>query len=410
MIIHADMDAFYVSVELLDKPHLADKPVAVGGPSKTRGVISAANYIAREYGVHSALPCAIATRRCPNLILLKPRMSLYADYSQKIKDIFFRYTPIIEPLALDEAFLDTSASEKLFGPTEVIGKIIQQEINDELGLIASIGVAPNKFIAKIASDIEKPNGFVVVQEHEKQAFLDPLPITRIWGIGTVSAARLHKQGVKTIKDIRQLTETLLLDWFGKHGTHLWQLAHGVDNREVVTDSQAKSISHETTFDTNLTSMEAIQSELLHLTELVAARLRHARLKGRTITLKLRYADFTTITRSHSLDATTDSTNQIWKIIKGALLHKVKPQKQGIRLLGVGVSQFNTEQINTISQLSLFENADTNYPEKDSSIDKLSDDINQRFGSKALIRGTTVKSRTKSLTAPGPEKASERHKE
>ncbi len=390
MIIHADMDAFYASVELLDKPHLADKPVAVGGPSKTRGVISAANYIARQHGVHSALPCAIATRRCPDLVLLKPRMSLYADYSKKIREIFFRYTPLIEPLALDEAFLDTSASEKLFGSTESIGKKIKQDVKNELNLTVSIGIAPNKFIAKIASDIQKPDGFVVVHQNEIQAFLDPLPITRIWGIGKVTAARLHEHGINSIKDLRQLSEIQLQNWFGKHGKHLWQLAHGIDDRKVITDSQAKSISHETTFDINLDNAETIQSVLLHLTELVSARLRHAKLKGRTVTLKVRYADFKTITRSHSIDEATDSTNQIWKIIKEMVLPKVPINKQGIRLLGVGISQFTAEEPHIADQLNLFGNSIDKNPRKNSSIDKLTDDINERFGSNTLIRGTTVK--------------------
>ncbi len=390
MIIHADMDAFYASVELLDKPHLVDKPVAVGGPSRTRGVISAANYIARQYGVHSALPCAIASRRCPDLVLLKPRMALYADYSRKIREIFYRYTPLIEPLALDEAFLDASASEKLFGSSEQIAKRIKQEIKTELKLTASIGIAPNKFIAKIASDIQKPDGFVVVRENEIQAFLDPLPITRIWGIGKVTAARLHDQGIKSIEELRQLSEAQLQTWFGKHGSHLWQLSHGIDERKVVSDGQAKSISHETTFDINLDNLDLVQSALLHLTEQVAARLRHAELKGRTISIKVRYADFKTITRSHSIDNATDSTNQIWKIVKDILLSKVALKQHGVRLLGVGVSHFNTEPMQSADQLNLFDDTTNDIPTKDTSIDQLTDDINQRFGNNTLSRGTTIK--------------------
>lgn len=390
MIIHADMDAFYASVELLDQPHLADKPVAVGGPSKTRGVISAANYVARQYGVHSALPCAIATRRCPDLILLKPRMALYADYSKKIRAIFYRYTPLIEPLSLDEAFLDASASEKLFGSSEVIAKKIKQDIRGELGLTVSIGIAPNKFLAKIASDIRKPDGFVVVREHEIQTFLDPLPITRIWGIGKVSAARLNEHRIHTIKDLRQLSEKQLMDWFGKHGLQLWRLAHGIDDRAVIPDAQAKSISHETTFDINLDNLDAIHAALLHLTEQVAARLRHAELKGRTVTLKVRYADFKTITRSHSINEATNTTKDIWQIVKNTLLPKVDLQQQGIRLLGVGVGQFHNEQTYAADQLPLFEIGEPKHPPNNSSIDKLTDNINQRFGGNALTRGATIK--------------------
>jgi len=386
MIIHADMDAFYASVELLDKPHLADEPVAVGGPSKTRGVISAANYVARQYGVHSALPCAIATRRCPQLILLKPRMSLYAEFSGKIKKIFARYTPIIEPLSLDEAFLDTSKSEKLFGNTVTIGKRIKDDIKNELGLTVSIGIASNKFIAKIASDVQKPDGFVVVLESEIQSFLDPLPVTRIWGIGKVSSTRLNSEGIFTIAQLRQLTEVQLKTWFGKHGSHLYQLAHGIDNREVVTDHQAKSISHESTFDTNLTHIDVINSELLHLTEQVAARLRHIDLKGRTISIKVRFGDFKTITRSASIALATNSTNEIWKIVKDNLLPKVDLSYGGIRLLGVELSQFIRQGLD-MHQQDFFESCIN----KNSKLDKLTDDINERFGNNAITRATTIRS-------------------
>ncbi len=386
MIIHADMDAFYASVELLDKPHLRDKPVAVGGPSRSRGVISAANYVARKYGVHSALPCAIATRRCPDLILIKPRMSVYADYSRKIKEVFYRYTPVIEPLALDEAFLDATASEKLFGSTEVIGKKIKQEIKSELGLTVSIGIAPNKFLAKIASDIQKPDGFVIVQPDAIQEFLDPLPVTRIWGIGKVSSKNLKENSVETIKDLRLLPRQQLQQWFGKHGLHLWELAHGIDNRQVITDSQAKSMSHETTFDTNVDNRETVQAHLLNLTEQVSARLRHSDLKGQTVSIKVRYADFDTITRSYSVADATNNTSQIWQIVKEILLPKIKINRQGIRLLGVGVSKLDNGQPTNKQQLDLFQQTD----QDDSNIDKLTDTINRKFGSDALKRGTTVK--------------------
>ena len=386
MIIHADMDAFYVSVELLDKPQLRDKLVAVGGFSRTRGVISAANYIARQFGVHSALPCTIATRRCPELVLLKPRMSVYVEYSKKIKEIFCHYTPTIEPLALDEAFLDTTGCEKLFGTPEAIGRKIKEDIKNDLGLTVSIGIAPNKFIAKIASDIQKPDGFVIVKQNEIRDFLDPLPITRIWGIGKVSSAKLNELGIYKIIDLRQLPQAQLQEWFGKHGIHLWQLSNGIDDRQVVTDSQAKSISHETTFDINLENSETVQSQLLHLTEQVAARLRHSQLKGRTISIKIRYADFKTVTRSHSVASATNNTSQIWKVVKEILLPKADINRQGIRLVGVGVSQFKSEETAVTEQIDMFQQQD----KTDSNIDKLTDDINLKFGSEALTRGTTIK--------------------
>ncbi|MGD8560423.1 MAG: DNA polymerase IV [Gammaproteobacteria bacterium] len=384
MIIHADMDAFYVSVELLDKPQLRDKPVAVGGPSRTRGVVSAANYIARQYGVHSALPCAIATRRCPDLVLLKPRIAIYAEYSQKIKNIFLRYTPVIEPLALDEAFLDAEASKKLFGDSPSIGRKIKQDIKNELGLTVSIGIAPNKFIAKIASDIDKPDGFVVVRPGEIQQFLDPLPVTRIWGIGKVSSAKLKRRHIHTIGDLRKLPQSQLREWFGKHGDHLHQLANGIDPRPVVTDHQAKSISHECTYDEDLHDTGTIEAQLLHLTEQVAARIRHSELKGRTITIKVRYGDFKTITRSHSVTEPTNNTAAVWQVVKQELIPRVDLSRQGIRLLGVGVSHFN-DLSNATEQIDLFEQN----TQQASHIDELTDAINEKFGQQAIRRGKTV---------------------
>lgn len=392
MIIHADMDAFYVSVEILDKPELADKPVAVGGPSRSRGVIAAANYVARTYGVHSALPTAIASRRCPDLVLLKPRISYYAEYSRKIKAIFARYTPVIEPLALDEAFLDVNASEKLFGNAVSIAQKIKKEILMELGLTASIGVAPSKFVAKIASDIEKPDGFVVVRENEVQEFLDPLPVTRIWGVGKVFSERLRQKNIKTIKQIRILPEQQLREWFGKHGSHVHRLACGIDDRQVITDHQAKSISHETTFDINLTSREEILPELLHLTEMVAERLRCSELKGRTVSIKVRYADFKTISRAFSLTRGTSSTDEIWQVVKYKLLDKVGNIKQGIRLLGVEVSHFGKQGDNNMQQIDMFSQQNTQQqapPEKTTAVDELTDVINQKFGRDSLCRGTTI---------------------
>lgn len=393
MIIHADMDAFFASVEILDKPHLADKPVAVGGPSRSRGVIAAANYIARNYGVRSALPSAIAVRRCPDLVLLKPRISLYADYSRKIKDIFARYTPLIEPLSLDEAFLEVSASEKLFGSVEIIANRIKQDIASELGLTISIGIAPSKFVAKIASDIEKPNGFVIVKKDVVQQFLDPLPITRIWGVGKAFSGRLTQRGINTIKDIRVLPRHQMEQWFGKHGIHVHKLACGIDDREVVTDREAKSISHETTFETNLYEKEECYPHLLQLTEMVAARLRHSDIKGRTISIKVRYADFKTITRAATLSETTNSTDEIWKVVKYKLFEKVEKINLGIRLLGVEVSQFGLDRQTTEQQLNLFSTSEKNTSKSSSKdgekIDDITDKINQKFGRDALSRGTTI---------------------
>lgn len=395
MIIHADMDAFYASVELLEQPHLVNQPVAVGGPSRSRGVISAANYIARQFGVHSALPTAIAVKRCPHLILLKPRINLYADYSSKIKEIFRHYTPTIEPLALDEAFLDPKGSEKLFGDAETIGRYIKQEIKTRLGLTVSIGIAKNKFVAKIASDIDKPDGFVVVPAAQTQLFLDPLPVSRIWGIGKVSAKQLHKKGIQTIKQLRNVDKHLMAEWFGNQANHLLELAQGIDDRPVVTDHEAKSISHEYTFEHDLEDKEQIQAELSNLAEMVSARLRHGNIVGKTITIKIRYSNFHTMTRSNTLPIATNETGKIWNTIKQNLLPKIDLNKNGIRLLGVGLSQLNHVHEKLLTQMDLFQQQD-----QGNKIDKITDKINSRFGPLTLTRGTSTLASTKKQQKPG----------
>ena len=256
------MDAFYASVEELDRPELVGKPVIVAGDPKSRGVVSAANYVARTFGVHSAMPSATAHRLCPHGVFLPGRMDRYVDVSHEIHEIFYRYTPLVEPLSLDEAFLDVSGSTGLFGPAEQIGRRIKAEIRDELHLTASVGVAPNKFLAKIASDLEKPDGFVLVDENNVQAFLDPLPVSRIWGVGRVSNQALERLGIRTVAQLRAASPHLLRDKFGSMGEQLWQLAHGIDDRSVVPDHEAKSISHETTFATDIAGMETLQACLL----------------------------------------------------------------------------------------------------------------------------------------------------
>lgn len=378
MILHIDMDAFYASIEEREDPSLKGKPVVVGGSPQGRGVVSAANYEARKFGVHSAMPMAQALRRCPDMIRLPVRMDLYAQVSHQIRDIFARYTPLVQPLALDEAFLDVTASETLFGSAEQIGRRIKQEIQDELQLVASVGVAPSKFVAKIASDINKPGGFVVVDAGRVQAFLDPLPISRIWGAGKVTVKLFERMGIRTIGQLRRQSEDWLQSHFGRLGIHLWQLANGIDEREVITDSQAKSISHETTFAEDLTDQDQLEAWLLHLTEQVAWRLRKHQLKGKTVNLKLRHHDFKTITRSRSLPEATDNTDKLWKLTR-QLFQSYWDGKNPVRLIGMGVSGLH--DINDlIIQGDLFERPET------SRIDQLADNINARFGKTALQRG------------------------
>jgi DNA polymerase-4 len=380
-ILHVDMDAFYASIEEREDPNLKGKPVVVGGTAEGRGVVSAANYVARKFGIHSAMPMIQAQRRCEHLIRLPVRMDLYAQVSHQIRDIFYRYTPLVQPLALDEAFLDVTASEKLFGGAEVIGQCIRDEIKDELGLVASVGIAPSKFIAKIASDIRKPGGFVMVDADQLQAFLDPLPVSRIWGAGKVTVALFERMGIKTIGQLRRQSEAWLLSHFGKFGQHLWQLANGIDDRDVVTDSQAKSISHETTFAEDLTDKQQLEACLLHLTEQVAWRLRKHELKGKTVVLKLRHHDFKTLTRSRSLPGPTDSTDKLWKVTR-QLFNENWSTRNPVRLIGMGVSGLSRPG----QQAGFSEQGDLFARPENTKLDQLADSINARFGASTLQRG------------------------
>lgn len=379
-IIHLDMDAFYASVEIRERPELADKPVIVGGRPEGRGVVAAANYIARRYGVHSAMPTSTALRLCPKAVVLPPRHGFYAEISQQIHAIFQRYTPQIEPLALDEAFLDVTASGKLFGPAPEIARAIKRAILDELRLVASVGVGPNKYIAKLASDIDKPDGFVVVREEEVREFLAPLPINRIWGVGKVAASTFEKLGIRTIGQLRSYSAAVLRQHFGSSGEHFLQLANGIDERPVVSEHEAKSVSNETTFAVDITDPAVLQEWLHALTEQVAHRLRVQGLKGRTVQLKVRFADFTTLTRAQSLPAVTDITAEIWQVVQHLFSQRLPMPLQPVRLVGVGVSNFGEEEG---TQEDLFASQEKL---RQRTLDSLLDEMHSRFGKSVVSRG------------------------
>jgi DNA polymerase-4 len=378
MIIHLDMDAFFASVEIRERPELAGLPVVVGGPSKSRGVVAAASYAARKFGIHSAMPMSQADRLCPVLICLPSNIALYTAVSKQIHEIFNRYTPEIEPLSLDEAFLDVSGSLKLFGSATEIAKKIKRDIKEELQLVVSAGIAPNKFVAKIASDIDKPDGFVVVEEDEMQLFLDPLPVKRIWGVGKKTEQQLHNYGITTIKDLRTQSPRWLIDRFGKQGDHIYRLANGLDKREVISDAKAKSISSESTFVEDISNKETLIAYLSHLTEQVAARLREKDRKGKTVNIKIRFHDFTTIVRSKTLAESTNQTEKIWQTVKSLFNTALPSGRVAVRLLGVGISGFAND---TAHQGDLF-SEDAKHDE----LDEVTDEINQRFGKLKIHRG------------------------
>lgn len=379
MILHVDMDAFYASVEERERPELADRPVIVGGSPQGRGVVCAANYIARTFGVHSAQPAARAVRLCPQAVFLKPRFELYSAVSRQIREIFHRYTPLVEPLSLDEAFLDVTGSERLFGDGETIGRAIQTAIHDELSLPCSVGVAPSKFIAKIASDLRKPRGFVVVQPDEVLAFLDPLPVTKIWGVGKVAERHLAAEGIATIGDVRRRSPESLVAAFGKHGRKLWNLANGIDPRAVIPDHDAKQISHETTFGQDVVDLEVLRAWVSELAANVGRRLRRHHRTATTIVLKLRYDDFTTITRNHTLSEPTDATSTIFHAADELLRTRLPKRRLSVRLIGVGVTGLSGDG----GQKLLFPTDDTR-PRP--AIDVVADAIAQKFGRGALRSG------------------------
>ncbi len=380
MILHVDMDAFYASVEMRDDPSLVTKPVIVGGGANTRGVVAAANYVVRAYGVHSAMPTAVALGRCPHAVLIKPRMRYYASVSEQLLSILHRYTPEVEPLSLDEAFLDVTDSEALFGAAEKIGADIKQVVAEELDLVASVGVAPNKFLAKLASEHGKPDGFVVVQPGREQAFLDPLPVGDLWGVGRVCKQTLERLGINTVSELRAASAEMLRHRLGKQGMHLWKLAHGLDDRRVVTDRGAKSISHETTFATDISDPMTLRLVAGALAEQVSFRLRRHSRKAKKAHVKIRYSDFKTISRTRSLPQPTESTKEIFSVVRALLLEALGEEARPVRLLGVGVSALHDD---APLQADLFEGANVR---KQARIDLTVDEIKRRFGGAALRRG------------------------
>ena len=383
-IIHFDMDAFYPSVEILDNPALKGKPVIVGG-SKERGVVSSASYEARRFGVHSAQPVAKAKRLCPDGIFLPVRMSRYQEISKQVFEIFYRFTPLVEPISIDEAFLDVTGSIRLFGRPEDIAKKIKQIVLTETGLTVSAGVAPSKFVAKIASDIDKPDGLTVVHPDGVRDFLDPLPTNKMWGVGKKTQLSLSHLNIHTFRELRQTPVKVLEKKIGKHGVKIHLLAMGIDERDVIPDHGVKSIGHEQTFSQDIISLNEAQKELLALSNKVARRMRHKDLKGKTITLKVKYFDFVQITRSTTLPKSINDGFEIYSVAC-RLLKKTEVTKKPIRLLGISLSQLNFSGIGT--QLSLFDQDPSS--QKRQRLNIALDSLCEKFGDKSVVPGTLLK--------------------
>ena len=380
-ILHIDMDAFFAAIEQLDHPECRGRPVIVGADPKSgqgRGVVSTASYEAREFGIHSAMPISRAYRLCPQGIFLPVRMKRYVEISRQVMAILQDYTPLVEPISIDEAFLDITGSLALFGGAETIGKAIKKRICQQTGgLVASVGIAPNKFVAKIASDLQKPDGFVVVRKGEIQDFLGDLSISRLWGVGGKTEQRLRQVGITTIGELAAYPQDKLVRLFGKIGVHLWQLANGVDERSVIPSSPPKSVSQEITFEVDTDDVELIRLTLLRLAETLGKILRQQKLKGRTLTLKIRLQDFSTFTRSKTFSDFTNTPeflyNFAWEIFQ-----KFDRQGKKVRLLGIGVSLLNTTGG---EQLPLF----GEQVNKRQKIYQVMDSLQAKFGEDVITR-------------------------
>lgn len=353
-IIHIDMDAFYASVEQRDNPEYRDKPIIVGGSPEMRGVVATASYEARKYGLHSAMPTSKAFKLCPQVVLVHPRFDVYEQVSASIREIFSRYSDFIEPLSLDEAYLDVTQDKKNIGSAIEIAKLIKHDIKEELHLTASAGISINKFVAKIASDLNKPDGLTFIGPSKIKSFIEKLPIEKFYGVGKVTATKMRQMGINNGADLKKLSEQELIKAFGKAGIFYYNIARGIDNREVETSREIKSIGTEDTFPHDITDITEMCRELDKIAGIVFERLQQNGCKGRTITVKIKYGDFRIITRSRSFSNAIEDIETIKNMAK-ELLKLTKPENVKIRLLGISLSNFKITQLNErdTKQLNLF---------------------------------------------------------
>jgi DNA polymerase IV len=381
-IAHMDCDAFYASVEKRDNPALRDVALIVGGG--TRGVVSTCCYIARIAGVRSAMPMFQALKLCPEAVVVKPRMAVYAAVSRQIRAMMEEMTPAIEPLSLDEAFLDLTGTARLHGapPAVLLGRLLRR-MEAELGITGSVGLSHNKFLAKIASDLDKPRGFSVIGRAETEAFLQPKPVRIIWGVGTATQSALEKAGIRTIADLRRWDRADLTARFGSMGDRLWHLCRGLDTRRVSRDEAVKSISKETTFDEDIADRDLLEGHLWRLAEQVADRAKARDLAGRTVTLKLKRADFSGLTRRHSLAGPTQTADRIFREAQALLA--ALAEKGPFRLIGVGIADLCPDDQADQTRDLLDPDAG-----KRAAAEAATDKIRARFGSDAIIKGRALR--------------------
>ncbi len=389
--MHIDMDAFYASVEQKDNPEFIGKPVVVGADPKEgrgRGVVSAASYEARKFGIHSAMPISKAYCFCPQAVFLPVRGRRYVEISRRIMDIFHEYSPAVEAISLDEAFLDFTGAERLLGTPKRVAMEIKKRIRDQEGLSASIGIGPNKLIAKIASDMEKPDGLVIVPIKDVESFLKELPVRRIWGIGKKTEHKLHAMGILTIGQMAKLSEETLELVFGKSGLSMWKCAHGIDDSQVIPFREAKSISNEITFDRDELDQEILFETLLRLSEKVGFRLRKRKLTGKTVTLKIRFEDFSTRITHFTLPKPICNSEDIYSEVR-KLYHNIIAKNRPVRLLGVGITQLCSQSEH---QEELFSESNNKRKHASQAVDQLK----KKYGEKIIGRGGYMASKTKGV--------------
>ncbi len=385
-ILHIDMDAFYASVEQRDNPWLAGKPVIVGALPGSRGVVSAASYEARRYGVHSAMPVQEAHRRCPHGTFVKPRMAVYVRESERVMEILREYSPELEQVSVDEAFLDITGTERLLGEPAGVARAIAVSVRERLHLTASIGIGPNKFLAKIASDLHKPNGITTVPREQRavEEWLAPMPVAKLWGVGRKTAETLGRLGAHTVGELQKFGREDLSKRFGVWGSALYELCRGVDTRDVVSDAEAaKSISRECTFQRDTASRDVLEQTLLSLAQDVARRARKAGLKGRTVYLIFRFSDFQKHTRRRTLHEPTWLGNRVYE--EACAMLSGLPADRAVRLIGVGLTGFGGA-----AQVNLF---DGGTEQRWESSEKAVDSLTARFGRAAIKRGREIGSRS-----------------
>jgi DNA polymerase-4 len=400
-ILHVDMDAFFASIEIRDDPSLAGKPVLVGGGGR-RGVVAAASYEARKYGCHSAQPTAVALRKCPQAVVVSPRHGHYVAVSHAVFEIFERYTPLVEGLSIDEAFLDITGTRRLHGTPREIAESIRAAVHGELDLTCSVGIASVKFVAKIASAANKPDGLTEVLPGQELEFLHPLPVGKLWGVGPRAQERLQREGIFTVGDLAGLGRERLEGMFGQHGTHLHNLAHAIDERAVVPGRVPKSISHEDTYADDLVGEDQIRSHLLGQATRVADRLVRGAFRGRKIQIKIRDTGFHTQTRQCTLSEPTDDARVIYARAC-ELLDKLEIEGRRFRLTGVGVGAVVEGDEVEPKQLELLEPA----PDPGASLQKLVTSVRDRYGKNALYPAAAARPRDTgasvwSRDAEGPE--------